>query len=104
MITSMFEKKTATLVMNMRMSERDDLPPGQAEKCTAIKTLKVAEKEKFPSSFASSSARKADLPRKSSENKLGLSCAKLRTASLLRLLLLVNSNFGNVKNEVLHVR
>ena len=25
------------------------------------------------------------------ENKLGLSCAKLRTASLLRLLLLVNS-------------
>ena len=38
------------------------------------------------------------------KNKLGLSCAKLRTASLLRLLLLVNSNFGNVKNEVLHVR
>ena len=37
-------------------------------------------------------------------NKLGLSCAKLRTASLLRLLLLVNSNFGNVKKEVLHVR
>ena len=66
----MLKKKTSTLVMNMRMSARDDLPPDQAEKCTAIRTLKVAEKEKFPSSFSSSSARKADLPGKSSENSL----------------------------------
>ena len=46
--------------------------PDQAEKCTEIESLKVAEEEKIPPSnlISSSSTRKADLPRKSSESNL----------------------------------
>ena len=50
-ITSMFEKKTATLVMNEEISKRDKLPPYQAEMSTEKKSLKEAKQLPNSDSF-----------------------------------------------------
>ena len=58
----MFEKKTATLVMNEKISKRDELPP----------SLKEAKEKHIHhlNSILTNSTRKADLPIKISESNL----------------------------------
>ena len=63
-ITSMFKKKTATLVMNEKISKRDELPPYQAEMPTEKESLKKAKGKHIHhlNSILTNSTRKADLP------------------------------------------
>ena len=66
-ITSMFQKKTGTLVMKERTSKREELPPYQADMGTEKESLKEAM---LSNSIFNNSTRKADLPIKISESYL----------------------------------
>ena len=69
-ITSMFEKKTATLVMRNGIKSRERQPPDQVVIPKVVESLKGAEKRIIPSSdkYLSSSPIEADLPSNTSES------------------------------------